>query len=873
MASFIHTLRSYHKGDRSLEQLSKEIDCLLKDENFSATEFLSMIRDGDVEHLLPPNFMEYVNQRIEANGMHDESGECASCPDDNTVVDDGITDDVPADDTIVDLELRGNRRGNRRGKSREKVDRTLQRRSSNKETMPHKVGTHQIQQVGEKLSKRFELTQYLGSGGMHHVFKAHDLLAQENGAHNNVVTIKVLDPKLCKQPEWRELVRANTLQCNRLRHPNIAETYDVFMDGLTLYTSTEYVAGESLKRIIDASNFRGMSLNKALRIINGMGSALAYAHAHGIVHCDFKPANVILTDKGIVKVIDFGITRALYTDEQIDLQPLYKGALTPTYASPQRLEHHKPDPRDDIYSLACTSYELLTGVHPFGRSRATDARNYGFQPERVISLNRRQWKALRKALDFDRATRTSTVEEFLAGIRRHDKRWRTALYATSGLGVIAAIAWFGAYSVMVNEAGIRPDVQRVRSTVSSLLVPTAGPVSNPRAVAKGPESQDSGPLPSAGAVQHSVGMEGPRPTTHSAALDRAQQSTSHDSVSEQKHVPTLESAEFSTVSTKAEPPYSERLLPKPLSTEQSFPVRDKVDIEPPLSNRKIKIVQEPVDTIAREKIPSQFNGTTAHGIGITSLLKSARRGDLNTLVADLAAGIHPNARDPVSGRTALITAAMNGHVAVITALIQAGGDVNAKDIHNKTAVLWAAQRGHAETVQLLLDSGATETDTTLQGDNVLTLAAWGGHVPVVRMLLDRGIDVNFQNSDGWTALIISAIKGFTSLSNLLLAQGADPNIRSNDGQTALMAAAWNGHAEIVKRLCAQGCAVNARSQDGRTALHQAAWNGHRNIVRMLIGSGADVSIKGYDGQTAERVAANQGHGEIVKLLKRATKNK
>jgi ankyrin repeat protein/serine/threonine protein kinase len=867
MASFIRTLRSYHKGDRSLEQLSKEINCLLKDDHLSATELLAMIRDGNVEHLLPPNLMEHVNQKIEANGKYDERGGCPSCPSDNTVVDDGITDDKPEDDTVVDFELKGNHRG----KSAEKVDCAYERQSSNKGTTPHKVDTHQIQQVGDKLSKRFELTNYLGSGGMHRVFKARDLLERENGAHNNVVTIKVLDPQFCKQPEWRDLVRANTLQCNRLRHPNIAETYDVFMDGITLYTSSEYVEGESLKRIIDASNFKGMPLNKALHVINGMGRALAYAHAHGIVHCDFKPANVILTDKGIAKVIDFGIARELYSDEPTDLQPLYKGALTPAYASPQRLEHHKPDPRDDIYSLACTSYELLTGVHPFGRSRATDARNYGVQPERVISLNRRQWKALQKALDFDRATRTSTVEEFLAGIKDRDKRWSPALYATSGLGVIAAIAWFGAYPVMVNEAGIRPVVQRVRSAVSSLLAPTGGPISSPRAVAKGPKPQDSDPLSSSSAVQHSARMKGPRATTHSMALGPSQQSTSHDRVSEQKHVPTLESAEFSTVSTAAKPRYSQSLLPKPLPTDQPNLVRGKVDVEPPLSNPETKIARDPVEAIAREKIPSRFNGTTAHGI--TSLLISARRGDFNTLVANLVAGINPNARDPVSGSTALITAARNGHVAVITALIQAGGDVNAKDINNKTAVLWAAQRGHAETVRILLDSGAAKGDTTLQGDNALTLAAWGGHVAVVRMLLNRGMDVNFQNSDGWTALIISAIKGFTSLSNLLLEQGADPNIRSNDGQTALMAAAWNGNAGIVKRLCAHGCVVNARSQDGRTALHQATWNGHRNIVRILIGSGADVSIKGYDGQTAEMVAANQGHGEIVKLLKRAAKNK
>ena len=114
----------------------------------------------------------------------------------------------------------------------------------------------------------------------------------------------------------------------------------------------EYLSGKPLSRILRDPEFKGMPYAEALPIFKGMANALAYAHERGFVHCDFKPANVFLTDTAEVKVIDFGIARVFQRpEEETDatiFDPGSLGALTPAYASPEMLEHREPDPRDDI---------------------------------------------------------------------------------------------------------------------------------------------------------------------------------------------------------------------------------------------------------------------------------------------------------------------------------------------------------------------------------------------------------------------------------------------------------------------------------------------------------------------------------------------
>ncbi len=129
--------------------------------------------------------------------------------------------------------------------------------------------------------------------------------------------------------------------------------------------------------------------------------------------CDFKPANIFVTDTAKVKVIDFGIARVIQRPEEESeatvFDPGSLGALTPAYASPEMLEHREPDPRDDIYALGCITYELLTGKHPFDRVPALQARSAGMKAHRPDHLGNKQWKAFKAALAFEREARTPTV--------------------------------------------------------------------------------------------------------------------------------------------------------------------------------------------------------------------------------------------------------------------------------------------------------------------------------------------------------------------------------------------------------------------------------------------------------------------------------
>ena len=271
-----------------------------------------------------------------------------------------------------------------------------------------------IKSVGDVLNDRFVLEERVGSGGMSTVYKALDRRKLEADDRNPYVAVKVLNVEFRSHPQSLIALQREAKKSQSLAHPNIVRVYDFDRDGDTVYMTMEYLSGKSLAQIFRARDFKGMSQEEAMPILEQIAAALKFAHDNGIVHADFKPANVIITDSGQVKVIDFGIARAFQRPDQVDMEatrfdPGSLGALTPTYASPEMLEHQEVDPRDDIYALGCITYEMLTGRHPFGRMQATEARDGGLQLERRKGLTSRQWKALKRALAFNREQRTPTV--------------------------------------------------------------------------------------------------------------------------------------------------------------------------------------------------------------------------------------------------------------------------------------------------------------------------------------------------------------------------------------------------------------------------------------------------------------------------------
>ncbi|MGU7782833.1 protein kinase domain-containing protein [Burkholderia sp. PU8-34] len=314
------------------------------------------------------------------------------------------------------------------------------------------VEGERVKGIGDTLNGRFVLEECLGVGGMGTVYKALDLRKLEASDRKPHIAIKVLNVQFRGQPTSLIALQREARKAQTLAHRNIVTVYDFDRDGPLVYLTMEYLSGKPLSKVLRAPGFAGMPLDAALPIVAGMGQALAYAHERGFVHCDFKPANVFLTDRGEVKVIDFGIARAFQRrDEDPDVtvfDPASLGGITPAYASPEMFEHREPDPRDDVYALACVTYELLTGHHPFNRLSATQARHDHLRPERLPGLDRTQWRTLSAALSFDRATRTPSVQLFLEGMgvfRRPVRASGARVGAAVGACALAAIAvlWYG----------------------------------------------------------------------------------------------------------------------------------------------------------------------------------------------------------------------------------------------------------------------------------------------------------------------------------------------------------------------------------------------------------------------------------------------
>jgi sugar lactone lactonase YvrE len=315
--------------------------------------------------------------------------------------------------------------------------------------------------VGEgfTLKNRYLLEKRLGAGGMGVVFRARDLEEQRIGGEEHYVAIKVLQQAFREHPDSLRSLYEEVRKTRELAHPNIVGVYDCQQDGALVFMTMQYLEGKTLEVLLDDDFARGIPWERARPIIEGMGSALAYAHDRGVIHCDFKPSNVFITLSGVAKVLDFGIARAARGGQR-RFDPGALGALTPAYASAEMIrswQHEpgqggsaapgRPDPRDDIFALACVVFELLTGQHPFDRRDAEQARREQRVCPHVPGLTARQNNAVAKAMAFDREHRTARVEDFMrelfsAAPARRSWPWAAATIAAAAIASIAVWAWW-----------------------------------------------------------------------------------------------------------------------------------------------------------------------------------------------------------------------------------------------------------------------------------------------------------------------------------------------------------------------------------------------------------------------------------------------
>ena len=297
------------------------------------------------------------------------------------------------------------------------------------------------------LKDRFVLEEMLARGGMGMVYKALDLRKTEYQDRNPYVAIKILNDECQSHPDFFMALQREAKKAQSLAHPNIATVYDFDADGDTVFMTMEYLEGQTLDVFIKGNAPSPSHHKNLLQIVDDMGQGLAYAHKNHIVHSDLKPGNVFITDKGTVKILDFGISRVARPAEHNDLDATIFdagkfGALTPSYASCEMLEGNTPDLRDDIYALACITYELLTGRHPFNREKATLARHKQMRAEPIKGLSKKCWKGILRGLAFNRQSRTPSVEQFLQDIQPHSsspsllRGWPLGF----GLGVLFLLA-------------------------------------------------------------------------------------------------------------------------------------------------------------------------------------------------------------------------------------------------------------------------------------------------------------------------------------------------------------------------------------------------------------------------------------------------
>jgi serine/threonine-protein kinase len=208
---------------------------------------------------------------------------------------------------------------------------------------------------GMLLNNRYQLLEQLGSGGMSDVFRARDLMLERS------VAIKVLHEDYSNDEAFQQRFRQEARAAANLSHPNIVTVHDFGFDHGQLFLVMEYIPGKDLKTILRQ---RGrFSVEEAIPLMVQACAGIGYANRAGLVHCDIKPHNMIVTPDARLKVTDFGIARALSTilpDERADVV-----WGSPQYFSPEQAAGEAPSPASDVYSLGVVLYEVLTGALPF----------------------------------------------------------------------------------------------------------------------------------------------------------------------------------------------------------------------------------------------------------------------------------------------------------------------------------------------------------------------------------------------------------------------------------------------------------------------------------------------------------------------------
>ena len=271
--------------------------------------------------------------------------------------------------------------------------------------------------LGTVLDGRYKIESVLGQGGMGMVFRA-----TQTSVHRPVA-VKTLNPALAAAPTFFERFRREAEVASRLRHPNIITIYDFGRaQDNTCYFVMELLEGESLKEIVKREG--PMSLRRAVGLMEQSARGLAHAHAENAVHRDLKPHNIMvqqLDGKDFVKVLDFGLVKAMEQEEEEQLTSTGQVLGTPQYMPPEQAGGEVVDQRSDLYSLTGVLFYCLTGTSPYGANTVRKALTAALT-QTVPPINSKRQGApvppsldafMQKGLAREKEDRFQSAEEFI----------------------------------------------------------------------------------------------------------------------------------------------------------------------------------------------------------------------------------------------------------------------------------------------------------------------------------------------------------------------------------------------------------------------------------------------------------------------------
>ncbi len=342
------------------------------------------------------------------------------------------------------------------------------------------------------LAGRYQVGELIGRGGMAEVHIGHDARL------GRTVAIKILRADLARDPSFLARFRREAQAAASLNHPAVVAVYDTGEDlqtdaasGQTAHTPfivMEYVEGHTVRDILRDGH--AVPIDEAIEITSGVLSALEYSHHAGIVHRDIKPANVMITPTGAVKVMDFGIARAM-ADSAATMTQTQAVVGTAQYLSPEQALGQTVDARSDLYSTGCLLFELLTGRPPFqGDSPVAVAYQHvgevppkpsDIAPDVPEVLDRITLKALVK----DRNQRYSSAAEFRSDL---DAAMRGGAVSAPALGALGAGALAGAAA---GAAFADPNPTVAFDGATQVLTPTAAGWGTPAPASVPPPTQTS----------------------------------------------------------------------------------------------------------------------------------------------------------------------------------------------------------------------------------------------------------------------------------------------------------------------------------------------------------------------------------------------